>query len=478
MSVTEQAGALGIKYSGIELRFAEVGSVTLSTALRAGSETAVYRTDHPEIVVKIFDLGCGNPEEVSYGPYVAYELEVANFEEIAPYRALRESVPKYYGASLDFERKFAYVGMEFLEGQDLQEWCDAAMKGGYTDEWVHEFRRVVFETLGILERFHDNNIVVIDFKPENVLRLSDGSVRFVDLGAFFTPRHVGKTKEYVYSATPDYAELLIDSSNVESGVALTEATDIFAAGVALFEMVTRESRLSIAPETADAILDEAEIYLFRDSQIKDVWKAYPHLQDILPLVMTQLRDRELLFAEFWHVLKGYLSVKIEDWESYSQTKKDELLIATGEDFIRGHLPTKLDWLAGLIARATVFRSLRIDTIAELTAMAGERISPEVYENLECYNIFVRYLQDLGQGDRFVESLNQWEVRRHEESGHWAISGRSCCRRLGDNAGFTFMEEAETDFDGQAYYHIAGDDAGGHAPVPLSDLAHSRVSWVL
>lgn len=479
MANFDSSRALGERYTGRQIQLAKFGTVVLGTALRVASETAVYLTDHPEVVVKVFDLDCGLDDEFSYGPFVEYQLEVANFEEIQSLNSLRPLVPAFYGSDIVYEQRFAYVGMEFLVGQDLQEWCDAALKGSDVgSDWVEEFHRTVFETFETLERFHQNRIVVIDFKPENVIRLSDGRIRFVDMGAFFTPRHLGKTKEYLYSATPDYAELMIDSSNVESGIPLTEASDIFAAGVAMFEMVTGESRLTIAPETADAVLDDAGIFLFRDSQIKDVWKSYPHLEAVLPLVETQLKERSLLFSEFWHVLKGYLADEVAAWESLSPEERDAAFVSTGETFIKEHLPEPLSWLAKPIAQATTLRSLRIGSVAELKAMIREPVSAEMMASLESKNVFVQYLRDLGQFDGKLSHLNQWDVRLHEETGAWALSGRACCYCLGSEAAFTSVVSAETDFEGHTFFHLSGDDGSGETPQSLVELQDSRTSWIL
>ena len=478
MTVSSGNGSLGERFVGLELQLGQWGEVTLEAAMWVSSETAIYRTNHPEVVVKIFDLDCGLPDEVSYGPYVEFQLEVANFEEIQSLSPLQSLVPRFYGADIHYERRFAYVGMEFLAGQDLQEWCDAGVKHGESAAWVKQFRRTAYETFAILERFHENRIVVIDFKPENVLRLPDGHVRFVDMGAFFTPRYLAKTKEYLYSATPDYAELLIDSANVESGIPLTQASDIFASGVALFEMVTGDSRLSLAPETAEDILQDASVYLFRDSQIKDTWKAYPHLEGVLPLVENQLREGRVLFSELWHILKGYMASGVEQWDHYSDEEKDELFLKTGEDFIRGHLSESLAWLARPIARATTLRSLRLESVAELMALVRDPASQEVLSLLEGQNVFLQFLKESGQSSRPLERLNAWDVRFHEESGRWAISGPACCQFVEEEAAFTSVGAGETDYEGNTYYHLANEDEPGHEPQSLIELKEARSSWIL
>src|SRR4029079_3518188 len=118
------------------------------------------------------------------------------------------------------------------------------------------------------------------------------------------------------------------------------------AGVALFEMATGNSRLEIAEQTSEEILARPELYRFRDSQIRDLWKQYPHLKELLPLLETQLKEKRILFAEVWHLFKGYIGSKVPDWESITPQQRDQIILATGTTFIGEQLPEQLQWLAG------------------------------------------------------------------------------------------------------------------------------------
>ncbi|MGZ8900685.1 MAG: protein kinase domain-containing protein, partial [Limisphaerales bacterium] len=272
-----EATTVPAKFVGLKVDLSGLGRIQLTEILKQTTETTIYRTDNPTIVVKLFDLDCDSerPDEMAYGPYTRFNLELENFEDITKHESLRRFVPIYYGANINYEKKYAYIAMEFFHGYDLQTWCDTAAQEGFPDVWVNEFKEAIYEALSILTHFHKLGIVVVDFKPDNILRVGERGVKFVDLGAFFTPRHQNAPEKYIYTATPDYAELLIDISNIDSGLPPSEAADIFSAGVALFEMVTGHSRLEIAQATADEILARPEIFRFRDSQIRDIWKAYP-----------------------------------------------------------------------------------------------------------------------------------------------------------------------------------------------------------
>jgi len=468
------------KFTGLTIEVAGLGKVELTDVLKRNAETSIYLTAHPGIVVKTFDLSCGKADEISYGPYLSWGLELANFEDILAIEELRPLVPAYYGANIDYDKKYAFVAMEYLPGQDLKSWCEEASGAGFEGDRVEEFKEAVYEALSIITRFHSHGIVLIDFKPDNIMRLREKGIRLVDLGAFFTPRHYHATDKYLYSATPDYAELLIDASNVQAGVPPTEASDIFSAGVALFEMATGASRLEIDGETADEILNNPAIFLFRDSQIRDIWQAYPHLKDVLPVLETQLRERRILFSEFWHLLKGYLANKLADWESRPGEHRDQLILSTGTTFILEQLPPRLEWLAGPIAQATVLRSMRLKKVADLMKLIANRISDAVREDVEHHNCLIQYLRDLQRSVGFVEQLSEWEARLDRETGHWAIAVPVACAQLMDDARFTFLKQTSSDEQGHKFFQIVGDfeaDGFQDGKLTLWHLRDDHFAWL-
>jgi serine/threonine protein kinase len=477
-----EATAVPAKFAGLKIDLPGLGRLALTEIFKQTTETTIYRSDNPNIVVKVFDLDCDSdrPDEVAYGPYTRFGLEIANFEDIIKHDSLRRFVPTYYGASINYENKYAYIAMEFFRGEDLQTWCDNAANEGYPDEWVDEFKEAIYEAFSILTQFHKLGIVVIDFKPDNILRVGERGVKFVDMGAFFTPRHHKSPEKYVYTATPDYAELLIDVSNMDTGLPPSEAADIFSAGVAMFEMATGHSRLEIAEDTAEEILSRPEIYRFRDSQIKDLWKAYPHLQPLLPLVGTQLHERRLLFSEVWHVLKGYIAGKVPDWETLEQGQRDQIILATGTTFITEQLPEPLQWLAGPIAHSTVLRSIRLKKVSELLALIRNPVPEPAQDDLEHFNTLIQYLRDLERSTEFVHHLNTWDTKLDEETGHWAVAAPTAYSHLSDNALFTFLKEAGRDPYGHRFFEIVSDleaDDYQDAKLTLWHLQDDHQAWL-
>lgn len=474
------ATAVPVKFTGLKVDLPGLGRVELTEIFKQTTETTIFRTDNPNIVVKLFDLDCGKVDEVSYGPYTRFTLELANFEDIMNQETLRRFVPVYYGANINYERKYAYIAMEFFRGEDLQSWCDAAANDGFPPQWINEFKEAIYEAFSILTQFHKQGIVVVDFKPDNILRLGERGVKFVDLGAFFTPRHHNAPEKYVYSATPDYAELLIDVSNIDTGLPPSGAADIFSAGVALFEMATGNSRLEIAQATAEEILGHPEIYRFRDSQIKDLWRAYPHLQELLPLVETQLQERRIMFAEVWHVLKAYIAGKVPDWDTLATEQRDQIILATGTTFISEQLPDGLDWLAGAIAQSTVLRSIRLKRVADLLTLIQNPVPEPAQDDLEKFNTLVQYMRDLERSTDFVHRLNTWDAKLNGETGHWAVAAPMAYSQLSDSALFTFLKQGGRDPYGHRFFEVVTDleaDDFQDSKLTLWHLQDDHSAWL-
>ncbi|MCB1127646.1 MAG: hypothetical protein KDM81_14225 [Verrucomicrobiae bacterium] len=469
------------RHAGLVVNLPGLGQVTLLQAIVQNPETSLYLTNHGGVVVKVFDLDCGRADEVSYGPFANFQAELATFEEIRTSEVLSAHVPGWFGADIDYRRKFAFIAMEYLAGHNLRSWAEEIADVGYEAAQLDELCRAVIATLSILELFHRHGMLVIDFKPDNVIRQPDGTIRFVDLGAFFTPRHANNAGEFAYAATPDHAEVVIDVSNLQARVPPTVASDVFSAGVALFELATAHSRLAVNAETAEEMLASPGMYKFRDSQIADVWKAFPHLKPELPLVETQLHERQLLFSEFWHLLKAYLGARVEDWDTLSEEEHGNLLLTTGITFIQEQLPEPLAWLAEGIARATVLRSLRLTGMTELVSLLGNPAPFEALEDVERHNGFLAQLRGLDLPVEFATQLNTWDVRRDHQTGHWLMAAPTVAWHLGTTAEYLFLQRSHTDREGHGCWLAvdepeAGSTPGG--PVTLASLRHNHQAWLL
>src|SRR5512140_1032691 len=125
-----------------------------------------------------------------------------------------------------------YIVMEFVEGQTLADLVRAtqAPLGGVV--------QVMSEVLSALSAAHAIGIVHRDLKPDNILVTVEGHAKVLDFGiAKLAPglRDLGpQTKTGAILGTPAYMapEQISGAGNVDA------RTDIYAAGIVLFEAVT------------------------------------------------------------------------------------------------------------------------------------------------------------------------------------------------------------------------------------------------
>jgi DNA-binding response OmpR family regulator len=123
----------------------------------------------------------------------------------------------------------AYLVMEFFEGGDLDK--RLAGKALRSDEALKLFRELMFA----LGDIHEKSILHRDLKPQNLMFRTDGSLAIVDFGI---AKHIDSVDRTAYGeivGTPRYM-----SPEQVQGRALDLRTDLYSAGVLLFQMLTGE----------------------------------------------------------------------------------------------------------------------------------------------------------------------------------------------------------------------------------------------
>ncbi|HUK05727.1 MAG TPA: protein kinase [Burkholderiales bacterium] len=121
----------------------------------------------------------------------------------------------------------AYLVMEFFDGGDLNK--RLGNKALPPDEALQIFRELMFA----LGDIHEQGILHRDLKPQNLMFRADGSLAILDFGIAKHVDAIDRTGHGEVLGTPRYM-----SPEQVRGSALDLRTDIYSAGVLLFQMLT------------------------------------------------------------------------------------------------------------------------------------------------------------------------------------------------------------------------------------------------
>ncbi len=134
------------------------------------------------------------------------------------------NVARIYGHGVSEEH--AYLVMEFFDGGDLNKRLGG--KPLPPRDALHIFRELMFA----LGDIHEQGILHRDLKPQNLMFRADGSLAIVDFGIAKHINSIDRTSHGEILGTPRYM-----SPEQVQGRALDLRTDIYSAGVLLYQML-------------------------------------------------------------------------------------------------------------------------------------------------------------------------------------------------------------------------------------------------
>jgi serine/threonine protein kinase len=127
------------------------------------------------------------------------------------------------------EEGLPYVVMDYVDGRPIDVFCDA-------NQLSLAQRLQLFQVLcGAVHYAHQNLVVHRDLKPSNIVVARDGQLKLVDFGiaTLLQPEGPGRTRTGLRPMTLEYA-----SPEQVTGDPITTASDVYALGVVLYELVS------------------------------------------------------------------------------------------------------------------------------------------------------------------------------------------------------------------------------------------------
>lgn len=164
-------------------------------------------------------------------PLLATDIDSCNGllnEEWLAKRVVSQYVPQVLPVSIEKRSKLYYI-MSWHEGATLQQRLDSGHH--FTVAGTAKIGLDLMRGIGALHRL---NIVHRDIKPANVHLASDQRLRILDLGVALSSS-VGKIEAMQNPGTPSFM-----APELFEGEAATAQSDIYAAGVTLYHLLTRK----------------------------------------------------------------------------------------------------------------------------------------------------------------------------------------------------------------------------------------------
>jgi serine/threonine-protein kinase len=128
---------------------------------------------------------------------------------------------------------YYYIVMEFIEGQTLKDLVRQLLQTTGRPLPINQALDLAIQICAGVGYAHRANLVHCDVKPQNVLVTRDNRVKVADFGIARAISQTIPDDDYVVWGTPQYF-----SPEQAAGEAATPASDVYAIGVILFEMLT------------------------------------------------------------------------------------------------------------------------------------------------------------------------------------------------------------------------------------------------
>lgn len=197
-----------------------------------------------------------------------------------------------------------FVVSHLVQGVTLDKYVNDCLRK--LPDAVNRICRSMFPVLDALEYLHTKGIVHLDVKPSNVMVENGCNIRLMDLGIAYAPDALEmQTKGMV--GTPQYAAPEQCAEEQRAGACFDATTDIYEAGVTLYELLTNYNPFD-APTVTEIVNRHHQEEL---PYVQGIPKG---LVDILRKATAKKQsDRFQTCGEFKNALLRELTAKPKSW---------------------------------------------------------------------------------------------------------------------------------------------------------------------
>ena len=237
------------------------------------------------------------------------------------------NVMRVYDVS--FSDRMQSIVMEYIDGITLKEYIE--QQGSL--KWKEAVHFTV-QTLRALQHAHDKGIVHRDIKPQNIMLLSDGTIKITDFGIARFARSETRTLTDKAIGSVHYI-----SPEQAAGAATDARTDLYAVGVILYEMLTgrvpfeADTPVSVAlkqiqstaipPRQINPSIPEGLQEITLHAMEKDITKRYQSAAQMLRDIDEFKRDPSISFEyKYLDVPSGREKSKYTDAIRSVRAEKD------------------------------------------------------------------------------------------------------------------------------------------------------------
>ena len=203
----------------------KLGRYDLIRVLGKGAMGLVYEGRDPNLERRVA-IKTIKVENLSDEAAAEYEVRFRT-EARSAARLQHPNIVSVYDSDRDID--IAYLVMEFVEGEDLKHHLDA----GHTYT-LEQTLRIMADLLSALSYAHQQNVVHRDIKPANLLVIAGGHIKLADFGV----ARIQDSGDTTRTQGTIIGTLKYMSPEQLEGKPIDARTDLFAAGVVLYQLVT------------------------------------------------------------------------------------------------------------------------------------------------------------------------------------------------------------------------------------------------